>query len=74
MSITDTIGQVAATNPTVGVAVASELTKSALLAGMQTGDNSLGVLLGAVNAQAQEVNTMLSQVTPNLGQHVNFRA
>ncbi len=42
MSITDTISQVAASNPAVGVAVAASSVKSGILGGLQTGDTSLG--------------------------------
>lgn len=74
MSISDTISKVAATNPIVGVAVANQSTDSALLAGIQTGDTSLGGLLGAVNGQAAESDQLLASLTPNLGQNVNTTA
>ena len=71
MSINDTIGKVAATNPVVGVAVANQSTDSALLAGIQTGDTQVGALLGAVNGTSLEANQLLASLTPNLGQNVN---
>ena len=74
MSITDTISQEAASNPAVGAAVAAAQTKSALLAGLQGGDPTTSALLGAVNAQAAEVNSLMSQLQPNLGQNVNTTA
>jgi len=74
MSISDTISQVAATDPTVGVAVASAQTKSAIVAGLGTGDAALGGLLGAASTQALETSQLLSGLTPNLGQNVDLRA
>ena len=74
MSITDTISQVAATNPVVGVAVAKQSADSAILTGWQTGDTATSALLGAVSGQALEANQLLSSLTPNLGQNVNTRA
>ena len=71
MSITDTIGQVAATNPVVGVAVATQNTKSAILAGLQTGDTSAASLLGAITGRALEAGQLLASLTPHLGQNVN---
>ncbi len=73
MSINDTISQVAATNPAVGVAVAVSSTKSALLAGMQTGDTALAGLLGALHTQAAEAGRLLPSVS-SLGQNVDLRA
>jgi len=74
MSITDTISQVAATNPVVGVAVARQSADSAILAGLKTGDTATSALLGAVSGQAVEANQLLASLTPNLGQNVNTRA
>lgn len=71
MSISDTIGQVAAANPVVGVAVASQSTNSAILAGLQTGDTATSALLGAVNGQTLEANQLLAGLSPHLGQNVN---
>ncbi len=71
MSISDTISQVAAANPIVGVAVAAQSTDSAILAGLQTGDTATSALLGAVNGQALEANQLLARLMPNLGQNVN---
>jgi len=72
MSITDTIGKVAASNPVVGVAVAQQSTDSALLSALQTGDPA--ALLSAASGRAQETQLLLSQLTPNLGQNVNTTA
>ena len=74
MSITDTISQVAATNPVVGVAVARQNADSAILEGWQTGDTASSALLGAVSGQALEANQLLASLTPNLGQNVNTSA
>ena len=74
MSITDIIGQAAATNPVVGVAVATQNTKSALLAGLQTGDTQTASLLGAITGRALEANQLLASLTPNLGRNVNTTA
>ena len=74
MSISDTIGQVAATNPIVGVAVATQSANSAILTGLQTGDAATSALLGAVSGQALEVNQLLASLTPNMGQNVNTTA
>jgi hypothetical protein len=71
MSIAATIGQVAATNPLVGIAVAQQSTKSALLAGIETGDTQTVALLGAVSGQALEANQLLASLTPKLVQNVN---
>lgn len=71
MSINDTISQVAASNPVVGAAVAAASTNSALLAGMQSGDSTLGSLVGALTSQSQEESSLLAQLQPNLGQNVN---
>ena len=74
MSISDTISQVAATNPVVGVAVAKQSADSAILEGLQTGDTATSALLGAVSGQALEANQLLASLTPNLGQNVNTSA
>ena len=74
MSISDTVSQVAATNPTVGVAVASAQTSSAILAGLQSGDTAIGSLLGTASTQAQITNQLLSSIDSNLGQNVDLRA
>ncbi len=74
MSITDTISQEAASNPAVGAAVAAAQTKSALLAGLQSGDTTTSGLLGAIYSQSDEVNSLLSKLQPNLGQNVNTTA
>ncbi len=71
MSITDTIGQVAATNPVVGVAVATQNTKSAILTGLQTGDTQTASLLGAISGRALEASQLLASLTPHLGQNIN---
>ena len=66
MSITDTISQVAASNPMVGAAVAASQTSSALLSGLQSGDPATSSLLGA-----------LGKPTPSMlvsGYHVAFLA
>lgn len=73
MSISDTIGQTAATNPVVGVAVANQSVKNALLAGMQTGDTATASLLGALDSQSMEANTLLSSIT-GVGQNVDLHA
>lgn len=74
MSISDTISQEAASNPAVGLAVARASTESAILASLQSGDSSVGSLLGAISNQAAETNQLLSSLTPNLGQNVNTTA
>ena len=74
MSISDTISQVAATNPVVGVAVARQSAEGAILEGLQTGDAATSALLGAVSGQALETNQLLASLTPNLGQNVNTSA
>ncbi len=74
MSISDTISQVAATNPVVGVAVARQSAEGAILEGWQTGDTATSALLGAVSGQALEANQLLAGLTPNLGQNVNTSA
>lgn len=67
----DTISRTAATHPLVGVAVATQSTNSAILAGLQTGDAATGALLSAVNGRALEASQLLAILTPHLGQHVN---
>ena len=74
MSISDTVSQVAATNPVVGVAVATQNTKSAILAGLQTGDTGTSALLAAISGQAVEANQLLASLTPHLGQNINTTA
>ena len=74
MSISDTISQAAASNPIVGEAVAAASTKSAILAGLQSGDTTTGSLLGAIYSQSDEVNSLLSKLQPNLGQNINTTA
>jgi hypothetical protein len=74
MSISDTVGQVAATNPMVGVAVSKAQTDSALLASVQSGDPTVGSLLGAAYSQSSEVNSLLATLQPHLGQNVNTTA
>ena len=74
MSITDTISRVAATDPVVGVAVATQTAKDALLAGLQTGDTGAAALLGAVSGQALEASRLLATLTPHLGQSVDTTA
>ncbi len=71
MSISDTISSVAAANPVVGLAVSTQQTDSAILAGMQTGDTATSALLGALSGQALEANQMLASLTPGVGQNVN---
>ena len=75
MSISSTIGAVAASNPVVGVAVAQQSVGSAILAGLdgQNSDPSAS-LLGAVFGQAQEVTQLLAGLQPQLGQNVNTTA
>lgn len=72
MSISDTVGQAAATDPVVGVAVASANTKNALLAGLQSGDPLTGALMGAVSTEAVTDNQLLSSLT-GLGQHLDLK-
>lgn len=74
VSISDTISRVAATNPVVGVAVATQSADSAILVGLQTGDTQTSALLAAVGGQALEANQLLSGLTPNLGRNVNTTA
>ena len=74
MSLSDTISSVAATNPVVGVAVATQTTDSAILAGMQSGDTATSALLGALSGQSLEANQLLASLTPTLGQNVNTLA
>jgi hypothetical protein len=71
MSISSTISSVAATNPVVGVAVARQSIGSAILSGLTSGDTAAAPLLAAVSSQAQEVNTLMASLQPNLGQNVN---
>lgn len=75
MSISDTIGSVAASNPVVAVARLS--VGSAILAGLQSRqstDPGASALLGALGGQAQEVSKLLASIQPNLGQNVNTTA
>lgn len=76
MSISSTIGAVAASNPAVGIAVAQQSVGSAILAGLQSGQNSdpSASLLGTVFGQAQEVTQLLASLQPHLGQNVNTTA
>lgn len=77
MSISDTIGSVAASNPVVGVAVAKQSVGSAILAGLQASQNTdpgASALLGAVFGQSQEVQQLLASLQPNLGPNVNTTA
>lgn len=74
MSIRDTVSQTAASNPFVGIAVATQSANSAILAGLQTGDTDLGALLGAINGQALEANQLLATLTPHLGQSLDMQA
>jgi hypothetical protein len=74
MSITDTISQTAASNPVVGAAVSASLLDSTLLSGMESGDSATTNLLSAVYNQSSEINTLMSQLEPNLGQNVNTTA
>lgn len=77
MSISETIGAVAASNPVAGVAVARQSVSSAILAGLQSSqssDTSASALLGAIGGQAQEAAQLLASIQPNLGQNVNTTA
>lgn len=77
MSISDTIGSVAASSPVVGVAVARQSVAGAILAGLQSGqsdDPSAASLLGSVFGQAQETQQLLASLQPHLGQNVNTAA
>ena len=74
MSISSTIGAVAAANPVVGVAVARQGVGSAILAGLQSGDTGTAALLDAVSSQAFEANQLLSGLQPHLGQNVSTTA
>lgn len=72
MSLSETIGSVAASNPAVGVAVAQQSVGVALLAGLQSGNSDPGTaLLGAIGSRAVEVSQLLSSLTPNLGRNIN---
>lgn len=72
MSITDTISSVAAANPATGVAVAQQSVSAAILASASGGgDSGAASLLGALGSRAQEVQTLLSSLQPNLGQNIN---
>ena len=73
MSITDTVSQAAASNPAVGAAVAASSEKSAILAGMQSGDPATAALLGAESAQALTANQLLSSLS-GLGKYVDIKA
>jgi len=74
MTISDTISQVAAANPIVGVAVANQSMNSAILAGLQTGDTQTAALLGAASGQALEASQLLASLTPHLGQNLDTTA
>lgn len=76
MSIPSTIGAVAASNLVAGVAVARQSIGSAILAGLQSGQNSdpSASLLGAVFGHAQEVTQLLASLQPHVGQNVNAAA
>lgn len=75
MSISSTIGAVAASNPVVGAAVAQQSVGSAILAGLQSSqDPGASALLGAVFGQAQETQQLLASLQPHLGQNVNTTA
>jgi len=73
MSLIDTVSQAAATSPVVGVAVASQNTKSAILAGLQGGDPQTAALIGAVSNQALTANQLLASLT-KVGQNVDIKA
>ena len=74
MSITETISQTAATNPVVGVAVATQSTNSAILARLQTGDAGTEALLSAISGQVLEASQLMTALTPHLGQNLNTGA
>ncbi len=77
MSISDTIGSVAASNPVVGVAVARQSVGSAILTSLQSsqsGDPGASSLLGALGGRAQEAQQLLASLQPHLGQNVNTTA
>lgn len=74
MSISDTIGSVAAANPVVGVAVARQGIGSAILSGLQSGDTGTAPLLEAVSSRALEVSQLMASVEPHLGQNVSTTA
>ena len=74
MSISATVGQVAASNPAVGVAVAVSQTKSALIAGWQTGDTAMTGLLGALGTQASTSSQLLASLATGLGRSLDTRA
>ena len=52
----------------------SQDVKSAVLAGLQTGDTATAGLLGAVTDQMHEVSRLLATITPTLGQHLDLNA
>ena len=77
MSISDTIGALAASNPAVGLAVSRQSINSAILSGLQSdnsGDTGTASLLTAIGGQAQEANQLLASLSPNLGQNVSTSA
>lgn len=74
MSISDTISQTAAANPLVGMAVATQSVKGAILAGLQTGDAAFGSLLGAAGGQALEASQLLAMLAPHLGRALDVQA
>ena len=74
MSISDTIGSVAATNPVVGVAVAKQSNASAILTGLQSAGSGTSALLEAISSQSLEANQLLTSLMPHLGSNVNTTA
>ena len=73
-SLSTTIGQIAAKNPTVGFAVAQASVQAAILYGMQSGDSATSGLYGALAEQNNIATQLFSSVSPTLGQNVNLLA
>lgn len=73
MSLVDTISRAAATSPVVGVSVATQNTKDAILAGLQGGDPQTATVLGALSSQALTANQLLASLT-KVGQNIDLKA
>lgn len=73
MSLVDTISRAAATSPVVGVAVATQNTKDAILAGLRGGDPQTATVLGALSNQALTANQLLASLT-KVGQNIDLKA
>ncbi|HEY3329919.1 MAG TPA: hypothetical protein VGK19_07870 [Capsulimonadaceae bacterium] len=75
MNIAATVSQLAARDPSVGVAVAATSVKSSILAGMVSGDtNTASLIANLVDQQLEEAHLLQTVTATEPGQKLDLRA